>query len=424
MNDERKVMELNLDDVLPNRFQPRIKFNERAINELSESIKKHGVIQPIVVRAIGDKFEIIAGERRYKASVMAGKQSIPAIVANLNDHDSAEVALIENVQRQNLTPIEEAVSYKKILDMGYLTQAQLAEKLGKEQSTVANKLRLLNLQEDVQEALLEEQISERHARSLLRLNNTQQKEVLKKIVDERLTVRKTDELIDDILTNHKGVEIIDFLDSPEETSVEQPELKEEQPTDDKTFNQEEIKETPIFNTGFIDVDKIKEEAQDIFVEKPKVDIDSLITPMPQEPVEEPQTKLKQGKFFEYEEETPEIKVEPIAPVEQEYKPEGFDYTNFFSNPFSEEVKDEPSSPQIMNEVKESPANTQFVNEFKEEQIANQQPQGQTKYVTGSLKAVINTVRECANTIEKFGFEIDTEEFDFEDVYQVIFKITK
>ena len=171
MNHEKIVVELELDDILPNRFQPRFKFHEQAITELAESIKEHGVIQPILVRRLGDKYEIIAGERRYKASLLAGKRTIPAIIAEVNDKDSAEVALIENVQRQDLTPIEEAVSYRKILDMGYLTQEQLAEKLGKTQSTISNKLRLLNLDDEVQEALLDEKISERHARSLLKNNN-------------------------------------------------------------------------------------------------------------------------------------------------------------------------------------------------------------------------------------------------------------
>ena len=202
----KEVLILNLDDVLPNRFQPRITFDEKAIMELTESIKEHGVIQPIVVRRVADKYEIIAGERRYKASVLAGKKSIPAILADLNDRDSAEVALIENVQRQDLTPIEEAVSYRKILDMGYLTQEQLADKLGKTQSTVSNKLRLLNLDDDVQEALLDEKISERHARSLLKIDSKQQqKEILEKIIKERLTVKKTDELINKILKGEESI---------------------------------------------------------------------------------------------------------------------------------------------------------------------------------------------------------------------------
>lgn len=200
MDFEKKVVELDVNDILPNRFQPRIKFNEDSINELCDSIREHGVIQPIVVRKMGDKFEIIAGERRFKASLLAGKMTIPAVVTELNDKDSAEVALIENVQRRDLTPIEEAISYKKILDMGYLTQEDLAIKLGKTQSTVANKLRLLNLTEDVQEALLEEKISERHARSLLKLSNpAQQREMLENIITNRLTVRKTDDAIAKVL---------------------------------------------------------------------------------------------------------------------------------------------------------------------------------------------------------------------------------
>lgn len=202
MEFEKRVVDLDVNDVLPNRFQPRIKFNEDSINELCKSIKEHGVIQPIVVRAMGDKYEIIAGERRYKASLLAGKQTIPAVITELNDKDSAEVALIENVQRKDLTPIEEAISYKKILDMGYLTQEELATKLGKTQSTVANKLRLLNLDEEVQEAVLEEKISERHARSLLKLSNmSEQRQMLNKIIENRLTVRKTDEEIVQLLTD-------------------------------------------------------------------------------------------------------------------------------------------------------------------------------------------------------------------------------
>ena len=202
-----RVIDVDINDILPNRFQPRIQFDEDEILDLSDSIKEHGVIQPLVVRTIGDKYEIIAGERRYKASVLAGKDTVPVIVKNLNDKDSAEIALIENIQRKNLTPIEEALSYKKILDMGYVTQDGLAEKLGKSQPSIANKIRLLNLSDEVQEALLDNKISERHARSLLRLPTSKlQNEMLDKIVKERLTVRKTDDEIDK-LKNSKTSEI-------------------------------------------------------------------------------------------------------------------------------------------------------------------------------------------------------------------------
>ncbi len=200
MSDNSKIVELDLNDILPNRFQPRIKFNEESIIELSESIKEHGVLQPIIVRPIGDKYEIVTGERRYKASVLAGLKTIPTRILDVNDKDSAEIALIENVQRKDLTPIEEAISYKKILDMGYLTQEQLATKLGRSQSTIANKIRLLNLCDEVQEALMEEKISERHARSLLRLEKAAtQRDMLKRIISERLTVRKVDDEIKKIL---------------------------------------------------------------------------------------------------------------------------------------------------------------------------------------------------------------------------------
>ncbi len=208
MNDNSsRVIDVDINDILPNRLQPRIQFDEEEIIELSDSIKKHGVIQPIVVRTIGDKYEIIAGERRYKASVLAGKETVPVIIKNLNDKDSAEIALIENVQRKNLTPIEEALSYKKILDMGYTTQESLAAKLGKSQSSIANKIRLLNLSDEVQEALLENKISERHARSLLRLDTEEkQNKMLNRIITERLTVRRTDEEIEKLKNSDFGSE--------------------------------------------------------------------------------------------------------------------------------------------------------------------------------------------------------------------------
>lgn len=193
---EREIIEVSLDDIIPNRFQPRLSFDEQGLNELAESIRQHGIIQPLVLRKIGDKYEIIAGERRYKASYIAGLTKVPAVIIDLNDNESAEVAIVENIQRKDLSPIEEAKSYKKLLDRGYLTQDQLASRMGKNQSTVSNKLRLLNLDEKVQDALLNNKISERHARSLLKLDNKEeQKEVLDEIIEKRLNVRDTEDLI-------------------------------------------------------------------------------------------------------------------------------------------------------------------------------------------------------------------------------------
>ena len=144
MKMEDNVLQVSVDDIIPNRFQPRLAFDEQGLNELAESIRQHGIIQPLVLRKIGDKYEIIAGERRYKASYIAGLTKVPAVIIDLNDNESAEVAIVENIQRKDLSPIEEAKSYKKLLDRGYLTQDQLASRMGKNQSTVSNKLRLLN----------------------------------------------------------------------------------------------------------------------------------------------------------------------------------------------------------------------------------------------------------------------------------------
>ena len=219
---EKEIIEVSLDDIIPNRFQPRLSFDEEALNELAKSIRQHGIIQPLVLRKVGDKFEIIAGERRYKASYIAGLTKVPAIVIDLNDNESAEVAIVENIQRKNLSPIEEAKSFKKLLDRGYLTQDELAASMGKTQGAISNKLRLLNLSEDVQDALLNNQISERHARSLLKLENEdEQVEVLNRIIKERLNVRDTDNLINSMINGEDFVPITNLTvenKAPEEES--------------------------------------------------------------------------------------------------------------------------------------------------------------------------------------------------------------
>lgn len=254
MLENGSLVVLNMRDILPNRFQPRIHFDEIKLNELAESIRKYGVIQPIVVRQIGNKYEIIAGERRYKASVLANRQTIPAIITNLSDRDSEEIALLENIQRQNLTAIEEAVSYKRILSMGYITQEELAKKVGKTQSTIANKIRLLNLDDTVQDALLRGKISERHARSLLRLrNSSDQINMLHRIINERLTVKRTDEEINKVLNNKNlpKVEAETLNVNPSAVPVSKHEIKNENPVKNER------------GEGFMDIDKILNEAEDI-----------------------------------------------------------------------------------------------------------------------------------------------------------------
>lgn len=197
MKMEAQIRLINIDEIIPNRFQPRLEFEESALNDLAASIKQHGIFQPLVVRIIADKFEIIAGERRFKAAKKAGLTSVPCIISDLDDNESAEVAIIENTHRRDLSPIEEAKSYKKLLDRRYVTQDQLAGRLGISQSTIANKIRLLSLDENVQDALMKERISERHARSLLKVTDKmKQVDLLNKIIAERWTVKRLDDEID------------------------------------------------------------------------------------------------------------------------------------------------------------------------------------------------------------------------------------
>lgn len=200
-NEDNKIVYLRIDDIMPNRFQPREVFDETGLEELADSIKEHGVIQPIIVRQVGNKYELIAGERRTKASALAGLTTIPAIIKNMDDRESAKVSLLENLQRRNLTPIEEARTYKRILELDNMTQEDLAKTMGKSQPMVANKLRLLALPEEVQDALLKNQISERHARSLLNVKDKPtQLRLLDRIKNERLTVRELDNEIKNLNT--------------------------------------------------------------------------------------------------------------------------------------------------------------------------------------------------------------------------------
>ena len=219
-NNHEKITIINNNDILPNRFQPRKTFSEDELLDLTESIKKYGILEPIIVRPLGDKYELIAGERRYKANVLAGNDTIPTIVKNLNDSECSEIAIIENLQRKDLSPLEEALSYKRVIDLGYSTQQQLAEKLGKSQSYIANKIRLLKLSDKVQDALMSNKISERHARSILRIDSIQkQNEILDRIIAERLTVRRTDEEIDKMNNENNNMNTGELLQTTPLSSI-------------------------------------------------------------------------------------------------------------------------------------------------------------------------------------------------------------
>lgn len=203
MVDERdEIKKIPVSHIIPNRFQPRTIFDETKIEELARTIHTHGIIQPIVVRELGiNQFEIIAGERRFRAVQLLGWNDVPAIVKNLSDTETASIALIENLQREELTPIEEAMAYGKLLELHNLTQEALAQRLGKGQSTVANKLRLLKLPEEVQEGLLQKKITERHARALIPLKDPEKQiKVMNLIIEKGLNVKQAEEQVVKLLT--------------------------------------------------------------------------------------------------------------------------------------------------------------------------------------------------------------------------------
>ena len=195
--ENEEIRKIPIDHIIPNRFQPRTIFDDEKIEELSRTIHTHGIIQPIVVREYEQNtFEIIAGERRWRAMKKLGWDVVPAIVKDFNDTETASVALIENLQREELSPIEEAIAYGKLLELHHLTQEALAQRLGKGQSTVANKLRLLKLPQQVQDALLNKLITERHARSLIPLKDPEkQVRLLEEIIVKGLNVKQTEDRV-------------------------------------------------------------------------------------------------------------------------------------------------------------------------------------------------------------------------------------
>lgn len=422
METGKEVVKISLNNIIPNRFQPRISFDEQALNELANSIKMYGILQPLILRPLGDKYEIIAGERRYKAATIAGLSEVPAILVNLDDQTSAELAIIENIQRKDLTAIEEAKSYKKLLDLGNYTQEQLASKMGKTQSTIANKLRLLNLIPDVQEALMNNLISERHARCLLQLKDdvAKQREVLNKIISDRLTVKDTDELIKNMMGGTDMNQNFQSFNTPNDSfnfnisndlnnfsTPPQPSYTEDNsllnnlniPTmNNDTFNlgelsnpEMEIPSTPLaneastfdfksmFNTPTINNNEMQSNNMGIS------EFDSLLQ------IDEPQ-KIE---IPTVEPQIPQVKIETPPPV----------------NKYFPSLEDTPVNMSFGSglNIPTSP--------ILDEPVTNNN-------TSNSIDNTINRVRDMVKNVEQDGYKIETEELDLPDVYQITIKINK
>ena len=202
-------------DVNPN--QPRTDFEDDVLDELSESIKEFGIIQPLIVKRVNkDRYELIAGERRLRAATRAGLETVPVIVREADEQQSALIALIENVQRENLSFLEEARAYKKLMEVHGLTQTMIAQKVGKKQSTISNKLRLLSLPDDIQKVITENKLTERHARALLKVEDEEMRHyIIERIIKNNLNVTQSEKLINDILSKQEnsrhGGERIHFI---------------------------------------------------------------------------------------------------------------------------------------------------------------------------------------------------------------------
>ena len=482
-NNENEVVYLYLDDIIPNRFQPRQVFDERALKELAVSIKEHGVIQPIIVRNIGNKYEIIAGERRYKASALAGLTKIPAIVRNLDDKESSKVALLENLQRKNLNPIEEARTYQKILELDQMTQEELAKTMGKSQSAVANKLRLLSLSDDVQDALLKEKISERHARALLAVDNQEkQKQLLNKIIANKMTVRELEEEI-----NPKPKEKIATADIEkllnrepvsvnENTSVNVPSLPNLNLDNNNSAKVVPSSNTSMPNNSDIDIDystppkfidygdekiadiqdpllkstasselnldELRNNAQDINVkeEKPSMDMDSLLKVNPTGDVQPKQSMNSNFKFFHAVSDNSSVRggVTSQACMASNNNQSALDallsssVTPTNNTPTPDSLLNVNRGENQVEEKNEVPYLDTYNNPFAHnpifsddvEKIMGKKIEEEKEIPKLDFNDCLNVVRDAVKRIEQSGFKVESEEMNFEKNYQIVIKIAK
>ena len=399
---ESQVQNINIDLIIPNRFQPRLSFDEKALNELAESIKQHGIIQPLIVRQLADKYEIIAGERRYKAATLAGLSTVPVIVTNLSDAKSAEVALVENIQRKNLSSIEEALSYKRKIDKDNLTQEQLAKLLGLSQSTVANRLRLLNLSNEVQDALLKEKISERHARSLLQISDkNKQTELLNRIITERLTVRQLDEIIKKELSSPStyAEEVPSNLEQPLSSEPEAEPIPEQTPS------------TQIESLDVLGDDNTLDNSNNVFDTEPDASMPSeTLEEIDKEPQQEEPMSNILNFLQSFNNSAPSLDDEPT-------NMQTFD-DDVFNDVHSayDLIDDANKDPDIVNLDTVNESSVTSDNQVLDEVVP--------RIKSGDMSSLKKAYHDLQDEAEKAGFKISMEDFDFEDLYQMIIKVDK
>ena len=418
-----EVVQLYLDDIIPNRFQPREVFDEKALKELAVSIKEHGVIQPIIVRNVNGKYEIIAGERRYKASALAGLTKIPAIVRDLDDKESSKVALLENLQRKNLNPIEEAKTYQKILEIDEMTQEDMARTMGKSQSAVANKLRLLSLPDEIQDLLLKEKLSERHARALLNVeDNEKKKELANKVIDTKMSVRNLEEEIkkmneekeeekpkkEEVIASTSAfvndnpliptAEVEEEEDNYGKVTIAPPEGEEENMPSGKFINygdvgtdkedddeEEDSIELPPAVTS-INVNEVKENKNDLN-DNDNEDgnaLDNLLN------MGNPTSAIPSNQFI-----TPAEKIVKTDSIENEDEEKTSDY--FKTSDLSSIELPE----NVINPIDDLPEEEEY-----------------------TIESATEKIKKLIEDLKEHGIKINTDEMNFEKSYQIIIKIEK
>ena len=472
-----EVVFLDVNDIIPNRFQPREVFEDRPLKELAVSIREHGVIQPIIVRQTNDKYEIIAGERRYKASCLAGLTKIPAIIRNLDDKETSKVALLENLQRKNLNPLEEARTYKKILEVDDMTQEELARTMGKSQSAVSNKMRLLSLPDEVQDALMKDNISERHARALLNVEDAEkQKKLLNEIITNKMSVRQLEGMINDmngniennninedtnlmesegtiqsrsnyvsdsplmpnfsgVVTTENGEEPLlivppekNIVDDREDETVDNSKfINFGEITNDNEDEDEFLDEDDDMDEGYsankisaganIDINAMQENTQDISsireANSSGVDLDTLLKVN----TSDDDSSVGGGfKFFSPAEEA-------IRESENNELPKNSG--DYFKTPDLINV-DLPNESTSFNTNTVSLSDSFNVNleEEKEPTIINSTPAEPVVNDNNNINKAVSMIRDTLNQIEAGGIKVEKDEISLENSYQIVIKLNK
>ncbi len=446
-NTNDQVVQLYLDDIIPNRFQPREVFDEKALKELAVSIKEHGVIQPIIVRNVKGKYEIIAGERRYKASALAGLTKIPAIIRDLDDKESSKVALLENLQRKNLTPIEEARTYQKILEIDEMTQEDLAKTMGKSQSAVANKLRLLSLPDDVQDSLLKEQISERHARALLNIpEHNKQTEMLKKIISNKMSVRAVEDEIKQLypkeeknegasdMENQNINNPIDISVPPASsfinTSPLMPTMDIKEPTEPTSFNEVssvppivDINTIPSTNTlseqsKFINYGEIDDDDDD---DEEPMQFNNPVAPMDLNSIRNNAVDISAPK---------EEKKMPSADLDSLLNLQNLGAgpsvgnipgTSAFLTPAEEIVKTDATKVMPQEKAADYFKTADFIPNIAATNMGIPEMTIKTEY---NVDSAMKKLRDTISELKSSGISIQADEMNFDNSYQIIIKVDK